>query len=284
MIPILENVAKKTNAKIAIGVSKEERAKYRTINAVLQAKRRGFVNPILVGENLETYFDFEIINSPHPEKTLINLVLEKNVDGAVRGSFKANVILKELRSQLKLDKNVSSARFALVQHPLSGRAMYLAPVGIEEGRSFKEKEFIVTKGIELLQLIGIDPVIDVLAAGISPDDIGRDEYADKTISDAEKIINLVKEKQKNIDIKTSGIQIENALEEGANLIIFPDGINGNLLYRSLVHITDWKSFGAIFAVQNHNLTDFIFIDTSSIGTIHEYRRALMFASAIVGSQ
>jgi predicted methyltransferase MtxX (methanogen marker protein 4) len=279
MIPTIENLAEKANAKIAIGVSKEERLQQKTISGALHVKNRGFAQPVLVGSNIKEIDGIEAINTPTPEQTLLDLLISKKVQGVVRGSFKAHTTMKVLKKKIKDFTTSDYIRIALIQHPLSDKAINLSPVGIEEGRDINSKKLIIFKGVELLELIGVVPKINLLSAGIFPDDLGRDSFADDTINSSIELIKFFKEKN-NLNISTNGILIEKALEEGANLILSPNGIAGNLLYRTLVHVADWKSFGSVLSFKDMKFSDFVYVDTSSIGTVHEYRRALTFASAL----
>jgi predicted methyltransferase MtxX (methanogen marker protein 4) len=235
----------------------------------------------LVGVNIPQTTDLDIINTSNPEETLIDLMLAKKVDGIVRGSFQANTTLRALKTKLNGTTSLPHIRIALIQNSLSDNAVFLSPVGIEEGKDFNSKKIAISNGVELLELLGVKLKVNILAAGLYPDDLGRDSYADETIRTTTELINFF-EAFKKIKIKTSGILIEEALAEGANLIIAPDGISGNLLYRTLVHVADWKSFGAVLSLQHSKFSDFVYIDTSRIGTVHEYRRAIVFASALAG--
>ena len=283
MIPTIENLAQNANAKIAIGVSDEERMQQRTISGALHALKRGFAQPILVGSNIPEIPELQIVNTSSPEETLLDLLISKNVQGVVRGSLKAHSTMKALNNKLKDFTSSNNIRIALIQNSLTNNMIYLSPVGIEDGGDIASKKLIVSKGVELLKLIGLKPKIDVLAAGLFPDDLGRNTLADGTINDAIEIVRDFKEKG-DFEITSSGITFEKAIEDGANLIVSPNGIAGNLLYRTLVHVADWKSFGSVLTFQDLNFTDFNYIDTSSIGTVHEYRRAMTLASALSNSK
>jgi len=128
----------------------------------------------------------------------------------------------------------------------------------------------------------IKPKISIIAAGLNPDDLGRNEKADESIFNSEKLINHFKGSQfDNIDISTDGILIEQSISRGSNIIINTDGITGNLIYRTLVNCSaEWKSFGAFLVSNNTLLKNKIIIDTSHKGSLHDYRRALTFASAL----
>ena len=63
--------------------------------------------------------------------------------------------------------------------------------------------------------------------------------------------------QDEYDIKHYYILIEEALKDKANIIIAPDGITGNIIFRSLVLVAGIKSNGALTLNQPT-----LFIDTS----------------------
>ena len=132
MIPTIEKLAQEANAKIAIGVSNEERMQQRTISGALHVFKRGFAQPILVGSNIPEVPELQIINTSSPEETLLDLLISKKVQGVVRGSFKAHAIMKALKNKLKDFTNSNYIRIALIQSALTDNMIYLSPVGIEE--------------------------------------------------------------------------------------------------------------------------------------------------------
>jgi predicted methyltransferase MtxX (methanogen marker protein 4) len=279
MILNLEKLALKSNAKVAIGVDTDPRLRGRTIAGAMQAKTRKFANPILVGKDLPTHSELQTISSNTPESKLFSLLQNNEVDGVIRGSFQAGKVIKILQQELKglTDSGINHSRLALIQNPLSEEAFLISPVGIEEGHTVQEKKLIILDSIKILKLIGIKPKISVLAAGIKNIDLGRYFTADQTINDAESIVNEFKNK---FDISTPGILIEQAIEKRKNIIIPMNGISGNLLYRTLVYIGDWKSYGAALLFTEKNSLNGVYIDTSHRGNVHQYRRAIMFASAL----
>ncbi|MHA1821727.1 MAG: hypothetical protein ACTSU2_11020 [Promethearchaeota archaeon] len=123
-----------------------------------------------------------------------------------------------------------------------------------------------------------DIKISILSGGRSSDK-GRSDYVDKTIIQAEQIKKYFNEKDVYIpaiditrthhsneskDISTDGngraveqipsnsiyvdnILIENAIKRDADFILAPEGISGNLIYRTLVHLGAGNAFGAIYS-------------------------------------
>lgn len=282
MIPKIENLAKKHFSKIAIGLTDEPRQRGVTIAGALQAYKRGFVEPILIGRNIKKIKDILCIHSDNPAKSLVDILIDGQVDGIVRGSLVASEFMNYLKVNHK-DKETTmfTARLALIQSSISDNTFLIAPIGIDEGFSIDEKIFAVKKGINLLKKLNIVPKVSVMAGGLDPQDIGRHPYTDSTIRDSNT---LIAKFENDIEIFTDGIVVEKSIEKGANFIICINGINGNLLFRSLIRLSsDWKSFGSLLLSNASHYDKKIIVDTSQYSVLHEYRRSLTFASAMAGS-
>jgi len=74
-----------------------------------------------------------------------------------------------------------------------------------------------------------------------------------------------------ISAKNYSILIEDAIKD-ANLIIAPDGISGNLIFRTLVFLGGGNGFGAPVLMEK------VFVDTSRVK--EDSARAIMLASAL----
>lgn len=217
-----------------------------------------------VGENknVETAadnMDFEVILS-YSEDEFIKMIHKGLGDAYVRGSLNSAPIIKELR------KIGDPKRASFIK--LDDHSFFLAPVGIDEGFTIDDKKKIIDHCSKFMEEIGIKATIAVISGG-RPQDIGRAPEIDKSIREAEKLTSMIKDKY---NIKHYYILIEDAINDGRNLILAPDGITGNLIFRSLVLIGSAKSHGAITLG-----IDPIFIDTSRAQTVEGYERALKFA-------
>ena len=76
-----------------------------------------------------------------------------------------------------------------------------------------------------------------------------------------------------VNITNYNILIEDAIKE-ANFILAPDGISGNLIFRTLVFLGGGDGVGAPVLMD-----DYVFVDTSRVGG--HYTKAIMLASALV---
>lgn len=225
------------------------------------------------------------------EKNLLSMFLEKKADAYVRGSLSASLVMKHLKNSekneisnkiiedhkskksLKNDekfiKSITPRKINRVSFiKLDNNYFLLAPVGIDEGQNIEDKIILVEQACDFLKKIGKEPKIAVLSGGRSQD-VGRSPQIDKSIMDGEKLTSIIKHKY---SVKHYYILIEDAIKDKCNLILAPDGISGNLIFRSLVLVGSAKSYGAITLG-----IDQIFIDTSRAQSVEGYIRALNFA-------
>ena len=92
-----------------------------------------------------------------------------------------------------------------------------------------------------------------------------DDYVAYTDNDSDEL-------SKNYSIKNYYILLEQAIEDGYNILLANDGIFGNIMFRTLVLLDKWPSYGAVTLG-----IDEIFIDTSRDQTVEGYVRSLRLA-------
>ena len=206
--------------------------------------------------------DFEVILT-ESEEDLLNLLIKNKVNAAIRGSLNASNIMGRLRA--RYSNNVFRASYLEVNE----HKFLFAPVGIDEGDNIQNKIQIIELGAEFLLKLGIKPKIAVLSGG-RPQDLGRSQKIDDSIAEGEHIRDIIKNKY---SVRHYFILIENAIKDNANFILAPDGISGNLIFRTIALLGSGKSHGAITLG-----IDEIFMDTSRSQSIEGYLRALEFAS------
>ncbi len=273
---ILEKIyllARQSKSKVAIGVGLENEYISRTVKAAEEAIKKGFSEVILVGdEKIDKSIKFEAGDlelSDNPEELIIEMLRSKKIDAVVRGSLSASKTLEQLKKQFKLERIY---RLGILETS-KGHQFFFAPVGIDEGKNLIEKLEFIKKGVELIQKLDIEPNIAILSAG-RKGDIGRYELVDRSLAEAEFVVERAKELGYAEKIKHYEILIEDAIEEKANFILAPDGVSGNLIYRTLVHLGSGFSHGApILGLESY-------IDTSRVGPINEYVSAIALGSAL----
>ncbi len=259
----IERKARANHARIGLGIGKVSE---KLIKSAEDA--REYAQVVLVGDEEQirsTGTELEIIHSSDPSKKLVELLVEGEIDGAVRGTLGATKTLSALKSSLGMKKLY---RIALME-TADGKPFFLAPVGIDEGNSVEDKIELVKRGVEHLKRLGIEANVGILSGGRF-EDKGRDEIVDMTLDEAERVTKRLSDF--GVNATNYSILIEDAIKE-ANFIIAPDGISGNLIFRTLVFLGGGHGYGAVV------LMDKVFVDTSRVK--EDAARAIMLASALV---
>ncbi len=180
---------------------------------------------------------------------LVDDLISGKIDAAVRGDMSSSVLLPILKRKM----GVQELERIVLLEPVGGKLVIAAPVGIDEGWTVEQKYNLAVKSIELMKRIGMGTKIAVMSGG-RKDDIGRHPTVDNTIKDALALVDRLN--SEGYDAYHAEILIENAVED-ADLIIAPDGISGNLIFRTMHLIGGASALGAPII----NI-DKVFIDTS----------------------
>ena len=195
------------------------------------------------------------------EEEFTELILKEEADAFVRGSLGASIVMAEIKHKYE-----NIYRAALLE--VDGNKFFLAPVGIDEGDLLSQKIQIIKLATELLPKMGMVPKIAVLSGGRA-EDVGRSSKIDESIAQGEILSRITRNKY---IVKHYYILIENAIADHANFILAPDGISGNLIFRSLIFLGSGKSHGALTLGIKE-----ILVDTSRSQNVEGYIRALKFA-------
>jgi len=210
--------------------------------------------------SLETQ-GIHLAESANPEQNLIADLMARRIQAATRGTLPANATLRALKQATGVDH---LERIVLLETADEKRFL-LAPVGVDEGWTPKEKLEFIKKGKILAKKFGLPEKVCVLSGG-RLGDIGRHQRVDASMADAELVARLG-------NATHYEILIEDAVQD-CGLIIAPDGISGNLIFRTLVFLGAGKSHGALVV----NI-DKIFVDTSRASP--NYTNALLLAASLL---
>ncbi len=210
-----------------------------------------------------------LIDSSDPTSELLNYLNDKLISCAVRGSLSSNKFLKTLDVVL----NISEINRLALLETNSGHQFFFGPVGIDECNNLNSKKVFIKKALIELNTLNIEPRISVLSGG-RLGDIGRNVNIDKSIKEAKELIDFFKLEKPDLEIEHVEILIENAIKDKSNLILAPNGIAGNLIYRTLVHLGGGKAYGAIYMDIGYNI-----IDTSRVGDYSEIFGGIILALA-----
>lgn len=191
---------------------------------------------------------------------MLDALEASDIDAAVRGSLASDTFLSEVRRR---HHRLKPRRTALIL-TAAGKPFLLGPVGIDEGGTMREMGLLVGDMKDFSALLSWEPRIAVLSAG-RPADAARSPRIAASIKRGEKAA-------EGHGVRHYNIMIEEALE-WANCIIAPDGVSGNLIYRTLAHLGGAISLGALYFPLDLKLAD-----TSRNGTVDEYVGAIALAN------
>lgn len=212
----------------------------------------------------------KLVISHDLEKEILEQLNSNQIDSIVRGALNSSKFLKELKEKFH-HHNIN--RLALLE-TYDGVQFFYGPVGIDECNTYEKKIEFLKKAIKQLEYLQITPKISVLSGG-RKSDLGRDLKVDDTIKIAIDVVDYFKKETPSLELIHDEILIENSIERKANLIVAPEGISGNLIYRTLVHLGGGKAYGAIYMGLNQTI-----IDTSRVGNLSEIYGALVLALAL----
>ena len=199
-----------------------------------------------------SHYPGKVVIYDDPE-SLVDDLLTGKIDAAVRGNMSSSVVMPILKRKFGLDE----LERVVILEPEGGRLFGAAPVGIDEGWTKEQKMDIVRKSMPLLKALGLGNRVAIMSGG-REDDLGRNDSVDRTILDAREIVPALC--REGYDAYDAEILLEDIVKE-ADLVIAPDGISGNIIFRALHFIGGAKALGA--PVIN---MDRVFVDTSRAKT------------------
>ena len=216
-------------------------------------------------EDVANSIDFCNVEVFNDSAKIISALKKGEIDAIVRGTLQSSDFLKEVKNNYEIDKIY---RIGLLG-TYDKKYFFFAPLGIDEGEDLKEKELFIEYAKDLLKRFKVEPKISVLSGGRAKD-LGRSERVDKSIVEAEVLA-------EKYGINHAEILIENAIIN-SNFILAPDGISGNLIYRTLIHLGCGSSHGALYYPLA--IDDTIIVDTSRAAPKEEYISSIALANAI----
>ncbi|MBR4203666.1 MAG: methanogenesis marker protein Mmp4/MtxX [Candidatus Methanomethylophilaceae archaeon] len=195
-------------------------------------------------------YDVAIYEEP---EALIDDLIAGKIDAAIRGDMSSSVLLPIVKQKTGL-KGLERIVFLEL---LNGKMIIMAPVGIDEGWSDEQRIELARQSVKMAKRVGLGTKIAVMSGGRC-EDRGRCRAVDTSIDSALNIVKVLR--SEGYDAYHSQILIEDAVNN-ADILIAPQGIVGNIIFRTLHFIGGAKALGAPIV----NL-DKVFIDTSRVKT------------------
>jgi len=239
----MERAARGRKARIGIGV---DGGGQEIIAGIEEAIEHAEI--VMVGDpgpDCDSGRRLEQVKAEDPASALVDLLAKGEIDGAVRGNLSATKVMRQVSKTFE----VRVRRLSLLALP--EWSFFLAPVGIDEGDSISDRLNLAVLGAEYLKSMDIDPQVSILSGG-RMEDLGRSERVDRTLAEAELVARFARDA--GVRAEHRGILIETC--RGDDLIVAPDGISGNLIFRTLMLLSGATGFGAPV------IMDPVFVDSS----------------------
>ncbi len=198
---------------------------------------------------------------------LVSDLISGDIDAAVRGDMSSSMLLPILKKGLGL---IALERVAFLE-PQGGKLIILSPVGIDEGWTEDQRYDLAVRSVNLAQKVGMGSRIAIMSGGRC-EDVGRCRAVDRSIESARVIVKRLT--ADGYDAYHSQILIEDAMRE-ADIVIAPDGVVGNIIFRTMHLVGGAKALGA--PVVN---ADRVFIDTSRAKP--DYKDSIALAMKLSG--
>ncbi len=221
-------------AKIGFGLNEPDRE-------ILESLERTavYADIVLVGpKKIESIEGFEKVISENPEGKIAEMLVDGEVEGIIRGTIDDFKTYEAYQNLVGKDKTKSMIELALLEEP-RGKQFYLSagsnPIGWTKEEKISCCEHIVKFMKEEMR---IEPKIGCVT-GVRHETYQREKaqkegvqgILNQTYEDAECLVDYFKEK--GIDAENYAIEIETAIEDGCNIIVPPNGMTGNQIFRTL---------------------------------------------------
>lgn len=247
--------AKEKRARVAIGLVK-------VTDGIIDSLKRAseFADIVVVGEEVK---GFENIKTTKAEEVLPKLLLNKEVSGIVRGNMPAGPMMPILAKGLGYEKIL---RTAIIKN-VDGKEYFFTPASVFEGNTMNERLWMARETVLFSKSIGLEPTVGVLSFGRTN---GRSEMVDQNIDEAHCIVKQLT--NEGFEAEWCGYRIDTAVKK-FNIIVPPDGIVGNFVWRSITQ------FGGAIDIGDFGLIQEVFVDDSAYWD--DYYQPIIFATALV---
>jgi predicted methyltransferase MtxX (methanogen marker protein 4) len=231
MLDRIDRLAARSRARVAIGRARKGDAADLTVS-LAEAAGLGRV---------------EVATSA---RALVSALVSGRAHAAVRGTLGADDVLHRLAEGTHVR---TPGRAALIE--MGNRdAVLLAPVGIDEGRTLAQRGRLLDACAATVASLGAKPRIAVMSKG-RPEDRGRGSAIARSIRECDELVRRAR--RTGLDAEATHILVERALGR-CNVLIAPDGVAGNLLFRTLHYAMGLEVWGALALF----MLPMVYVDTS----------------------
>jgi predicted methyltransferase MtxX (methanogen marker protein 4) len=243
----VEELARLSRPKIAFGLNSPD-------EKVLESLEKGkkYADIVLVGpEAIKNISGFEKVISQNPEAKLASMLANDEIDGIIRGTVDD---FKTFEAYQKLTGEKDTFGPGLMESPL-GHHFFIGVVSNIEGWEKEERYEYAKKIAQFMKEWDFEPKIAVLTGRRHDTYPIKKDLKDKvnailnqTYEDAEWIVKKLEED--GYEAKNWAIDLNPAIESGFNLIIPPNGMVGNQIFRTVLFCGGKFLFGTYIGLSH----------------------------------
>jgi len=241
---------------IAFGLKEPNKS---VIESLIRSKK--YADIVLVGPKaIKNVKGFEKLISQEPEKELAKILFNGGVEGIVRGTIDDFKTFEAYQDLVGKENTKNMAEFGLAEDN-HGRQFFLSqasnPAGWTKEEKIKDCEGVIRF---IKDNLGIKPKIGCIT-GVRHETYKRKKnikqgaqmFLNQTYEDAEFVVSYFR--KKGIGAKNYSIEIETAMNEGCNIIVPPNGMVGNQVFRTLIFLGGGRLLTASRAYLPHPYED-----------------------------
>jgi predicted methyltransferase MtxX (methanogen marker protein 4) len=242
---IKENVGK-TKPKIGFGLKEPDKEVLKSL-----VKSKKYAEIVLVGPDaIKNVKGFEKVISNEPEKKIAEILAKGEVEGIIRGTIDDFKTVEAYEAIVGKDKTKNMAEFGLLEDAC-GRQFFISEASNPKGWTREEKMDSLGRTVGfMINELGLKPKIGFLT-GVRHDTYTRRKgsqewpikYLNETYEDAEYGVKYYT--GKGIEAKNYAIEVNAAVEDGCNIVVPPNGMAGNQIFRALCLIGGGRILSAV---------------------------------------
>jgi phosphate butyryltransferase len=265
---IVEKAAERSTRRIAVAAADDEHV----LEAIKRAKEMRLANPLLVGDEAKIRHisasiglelnDEDIVNEPDPVKackTAVKEIREGNADILMKGMVSTAPLLKAvLNKEEGLRKRDNLSHFAIFETGFYSKLIGVTDAAMNIQPELVEKVAIIENAAEVFHSFGIEkPKVAV----IGPVEVVNSKI--QSTLDAAVLTQMNKRKQISSCVVDGPLAIDNAVSEkaakqkgidsevagNADILVAHDLNSGNILYKTMIFLSDAKSAAVILGAQ-----------------------------------
>ena len=247
--------ARKKRRKIGISI-------IRTTDEIVDSIKKGQeeVDVLVLGKKIDGVECIEMEDEKEIGIKLVQMFKNGEIDQFVRGQVDDLWLVEEFKKQFDIDPGERRVAAALMQSP-QGHEFFLTAASNPDAQDLADKRRITEGAIWFMkEYFKIKPKVAVMAT-CRPGSYGKDPVMSQTYDEAEELVKILTEQ--GIEAKNVHIELEKAIEWGANLIVPARGITGNQIFRAIYYLCGGKIFccptiftgKAIYEDDSRNETD-----------------------------